>query len=295
MDMEFLGASRTSYSGGIEFADLESVKNALRAFASGQAPGSNETLSKGFEGKDGGIGLAMKLMVEIGTESRFMQDLLDGVDKVKDDRPFHRSYDYDGIGPFFKCSVEVKAIRINHRKCTYLLDLSAAYVDDKPTGSLATVLGAERALWWDAVVVQVKPFDNGFSFDFDEIMSCVKGIGIEPLAGVGVASAMMRGSDDSNRLDASLVVRNDDLLVRLGIDIFSVGDSLLHGTSEVLWKRSGSVISGPLREDRTPQLTFSVSLPEDPSVRSWDRKPIIDPMLKQQIHDHADAIVAVFQ
>jgi hypothetical protein len=44
-----------------------------------------------------------------------------------------------------------------------------------------------------------------------------------------------------------------------------------------------------------PCLSASISVPEAESERSWMRKPIVDPTIKQAIHDQASAIMAAFQ
>ncbi len=302
--MDILGVTQTSHEGGIEFADLDSVKNALRIFADGVTPGSRETSHRGFDSSPtGGIGLMMKMILDDRRESGFMQELLTSVDRVTEERGMHRSYDYDGMGPFFKTTVEVKKIKVGRRQFVYLLHLNAAYVGDQPCAGLATTLGANRALWRDEVIIELAPTGDRFEIDFNLAAERLASIGLSKVSGRQLADHSMELAATSTLDDdrPELPLRNDELVVTFGIVSYSVERPIDYQTRKMVWSQSGSVISGPLAQGyegekySKPRLYASISVPATENECSWDRKPILNPTLKQTIHDQAAAIVGAFQ
>jgi hypothetical protein len=285
--MNVTGVTLASYEGGIEFADLNSVKNTNRlGFDSGPA---------------GGIGLAMKMIIDDRHESRFMQDLLGAVDRVTEERGMHKSYDYDGVGPFFKTTVEVQKVKLGKKQFVYLLSLNAAYVGDQPCAGLATSLGADRALWRDEVVIELAPNGDRFEVDFDVVADRLARVGFNGWTGRQIADHIMAEAPKGYDAKTSVALRDDDLKVTFGIQSYSVQGPVDYQTHELVWAQSGSVISGPLERGydgeqySKPRLYASVSVPEPENTRSWDRKPVLDPTVKQAIHQQAAAIVGAFQ
>jgi hypothetical protein len=298
--MDILHVTKGTYEGGIEFADLNTVKSALKIFANGGTPAARETTQHGFEGDPaGGIGLMLKTMIDGKYESAFMKELLQKVDGVTEDRGFSRHYDYDGVGPFFKTTVGVTKIKLARRKFVYLLELNAAYVGDTPCAGLAESLGANRALWRDEVSVELAPVGGRFEVDFNDIAERLANIGLVSFTGNGedMANHIMSEVQLPDRGKPSIRVRNDDLSVDFGILSYSVARPIDYRSGKVMWSKEGAVISGPVSEfhdDSNPRLYVTIEVPRVPGEESWDRKPVLDPALKQAIHDQADAIMAAF-
>jgi hypothetical protein len=294
--MEYLAVTQESIEGGIEFADLDSVKNALLLYASGDTAGSHETTRRGFDNTEsGGFGLMMKMLIDLDNDDSFMEDLLSGVDTVDMGRPYDRSYDYDGVGAFFKTTVLVSMAQVRRGYYVYLLSLNAAYVGDKPCAELAKAIGADRSLWRDTVTVELAPVGDHFEIDFDDVMERLIAVGLKTMSGQQFAEHTMRQTTKPLDAEYSLPIRSEPLLVIFGLERYSVGDPIDRTSRQVCWTQTGSVISGPLWPHQNPRLTFTVTAPASADQRSWERVPIIDPAIKQAIHDQSAAIVGVFQ
>jgi hypothetical protein len=300
--MNILTVTQSSVQGGIEFADLDSLKNAIRVFADGGTPAARETNRHGFDDTpNGGVGLLMKMDFDNRRESSFIQELLSEIDRVTESRQFSKSYDYDGAGPFFKTSVEVKKIKIGRRRFTYLLSLYASYVGDRPCAGLASSLDADRALWRDEVVIEMAPVGDRFEIDFEAAAERLAGIGLDSLTGQQIADSIMAEAPKGHEANTNVLIRRDDLVVGFGLMRVSVQGPIDHKSGEVIWIQSGAIISGPLERAiegegyAKPRLSVSISVPKPENERSWERKPILDPVVKQNVHDQTAAIVSAFQ
>lgn len=300
--MRIVNTQQESKEAGIELADLESVKEAIRIFAGGATAGSRNALSHGFDDTpNGGIGLMMKMMVDVGHEDAFLQRLLAKVDRVEENGYFSDDWDYDGPGPFFKNTLRLEKWQVSG-KDVYTLHFNAAYVGDQPTAGLAQSLGADRALWRDEVTIEVAPFgEKMFDFDFDVVADRLKSIGLDSLTGQDMAKYIIEHAESQDYVERNtpLRVRDDDLVVHFGIASYSVGDVRDRETGKMLWhwRRPTATITGPLARwetDNNPRMWFSVSVPRDENESSWNRQPIFDPKVKQAVHDQTAALVGAF-
>ncbi|MBI2798319.1 hypothetical protein HYX70_03435 [Candidatus Saccharibacteria bacterium] len=175
--MSFLTVNTTEYLSGIPLEGIEAVRNALRLFASGQTAGSNATEKKLIQ--DGGVGIALlKPLVEemYGGDDRFLTDLFTKIDAgIEAVGSYSYHYDYDGVGRFFKTTVEVQKLD----DTWFLLHLSAAYVGDQVEVGLAESLQIDRAVQHIDVTAQVEPDSELVTFDFEVISINLTTIGAE--------------------------------------------------------------------------------------------------------------------
>lgn len=303
--MEILGVIQSSHEAGLEFADLDSVKEAIRVFATGSTRASAETQRIGFGNAGGGIGALLKTTLDSGHEDAFLADLFAGFNRVEESGVYMRSYDYDGIDPFMKTTVDVRKVQTDQGQIVYLLLLNAAYVGDKVSAGLAERLGVDRGLHHDEVIVEIAPVGDRFEFDFDAIVARLSSIGLEIGSGQEISDHMMKAAtEEANGAYDSrywLEANHDGLLVRFGLETYTVCRPFDYDTRQVAWRQDSAVISGSLSRFKdegksiTPRVRLSVTTPQPPDADRWNPVPILDPVIKQAVHEQSAAIAAAFQ
>lgn len=174
--MKINGVSTAQCYRGIPLYKWESVEAALNTFASGSTKGSRETERKQLHDvgeSSGGFAIAFYAVHAPhmqGADNKFVEILLvEAKAGVNSRGKWQRIYDYDGMGVFFKTSVEIEML--DKEKDLYNLQLYAAYVGDEPEKGLAETLGIPRNLIWSSVTVHVEPEDaEHFAFDFEQLL-----------------------------------------------------------------------------------------------------------------------------
>lgn len=305
--MNILSVESTEYQGGIPLPDFESVKGALQAFSEGRTAGSHAGKQE-FVANGGGMIAMMLELVQSGS-SRFVDRLCD---KIEADLSFrsnsHNSFDYEGPGPFFKCTVNV--IRLEDD--SFLLSLSAAYVGNTIEQGLADYLGVQRGLWRTSVSLKLDAAQGDmFAIDFDPIMDKLGGTVLWTRNGHGVAKiiangymdsystvaydagvATLMGGDLRDTVDPSIT--DSQLTVTIGVDTSSVGEYYKNPFTV-----NGSVLNGQLREDYDdPKVYIAprviITIMGNPNESNRLDTPVIDPAIQHRMRALASEVVAHF-
>jgi hypothetical protein len=180
--MKITNVSVEHYDRGIPLKGWDSVKAALNLYAGGRTDGSRATEQNQIDAvaqSSGIMGLGIYLIAAPHMQdagNQFVENMLEEAKSALKNRDnWNRSYDYDGMGVFFKTSVGISIL--DRKEDLYMLEISAAYVGTKPEAGLAENLGIPLALRRYSVIVQVKPVDaTRFAFDFDEVLQALKGV-----------------------------------------------------------------------------------------------------------------------
>lgn len=306
--MKILSVSCTEHEGGIPLPDLESVKSALQAFSEGRTKGSGATHNQ--LAKDGG-GMASVLMTLVQpSPGSFVGRLCEEMERtLSQSDSFHRSFDYDGVGSFFKSNVRVKRLSDG----TYMLELSAAYVSNEVEKGLAEYLGVQRGLWWTKFSITLDAIEgDNFKIDFDPINDKLRGTVLWTHSGKGIAMliAVGKSEDYSSRImDGGVVTLmggelrdtvdpssiDDQLTVTMAIDNMSVGRYY-----EQAFEADGSVVIGPREtrwskpgEERYPSVVITVS--GNPSEDRFNRLPVLVPEVQARMRELVNDLKVRFE
>lgn len=104
-----------------------------------------------------------------GGGSRFVDGMMgELMSSVIERGRWHRSYDYDGQGTFFKTTVGV--ISLDTPDNVNLLNLNAAYVGKEVEDGLAEYLGVGQGLQWKHAAVGLEPVEDHMQVDFDQVV-----------------------------------------------------------------------------------------------------------------------------
>lgn len=292
---------------------LDSIEQALNTFARGITSGSRATEQHQVQAigqSQGGLAQAFYFLAAPhmqGAGNSFVQDrIMSEARAVLQSRDsWSRHFDYDGMGPFFKTSVEIEVLDRNAD--LYALGIHAAYVGDKPEEGLAEHLGIARTLVWASVEVETAPINgNGFEFDFETILRKLDEVlGTDWASGEQVAESMMT-TDKYRESKASFVLHEDvDLRVTLTPGRverrFDYSNRDAAGNPADTWSVEGAVLRGKLDEsyDRDGTFappTFVVSLRSahgDPD--SYRTTTIYEPEKKAQALELRYRIAAALQ
>lgn len=299
--LKILEVSTREVQGRIPLTGIETVKNAIRVFARGGTKGANATQNK-LAADGGGIALMLKTIVEDGQDDTFLTQMFAELDQaVAEGRNFHRSYDYDGVGSFFKTTIEVALVP--GTEDTFLLQLNAAYVGDQVEEGLAAHLGIERGLWRSEVRLEIEPLKDRFAVDFETIMEALRGEELMFMyAGDVVVARFMEEAAKLYDGRPRLQLFDGKYEIWLSLDSVSVASHYDYKTDKVLWAGAGSVLSGPLSnrneyvrdaepEWATPTVVISVS-PKQDATQSWRSLPTVDEDLKTMIREVAGSIAS---
>ncbi len=147
---KIISFDKSEYRRGIILDSIDEFGDVLKIYYSGRVPSSRATeqqLVKDISRDSGGMAGVFASMGMSLSERRsgdsFIENLIKNVETgLKTSGRFHKHFDYDGIGVFFKTSVE--ANKINGK---YILGLNAAYVGTEPENNLAAFISKPRALY----------------------------------------------------------------------------------------------------------------------------------------------------
>lgn len=281
---------------GIPLVGMDSVKSALQKFSDG-VRGSNATTQQ--LATDGNpIAMMMKMAyVDSGGEGSFLKELFADIEaSLKKRDKYSRHYDYDGVGSFFKTTVEVTKLPNN----IFLLGLNAAYVGDKVEVSLAEALGVERALSWAATTIELPVVGNLFIADFVFIINALaKAIPLKGLTAEKAVAMMTERKRLSDRNGAITVYESKDFTVTMVLDDVSRPMQYKAGNGTMVWKVNSNSILGPLHPDWVdeskvlkPLLKFTVSRT---APNAYDSVPFIDAEGKNAMRNLAEMIASAFR
>jgi len=296
--MEITNVSVESTRRGIPLKGWDSVKAALNLYASGQSKGSRATENhqvKAIGDSQGALGLGMYLLGAPhmqGAGNQFVDNMLKEAKPIIQHRGrWARSYDYDGVGTFFKTSVEI--IRLDKKEDLYLLEIRAAYVGDKPEVGLAEELGISRALRRYTVLVQVKPEDaTHFAFDFKKVLRALDGaLKTKSFKGKDIAQHFMSG-DVYRDPKHALIYSDTEIFVTVGtgrVESRFVYDE--PGKPRDTWSVKGSVLSGLLDtsyEDESKKEPPTIALTVSCAQRDRLGYPL--PIWDMKVQDNVDIL-----
>ena len=115
--MKITKVSVEHYDRGIPLKGWDSVKAALNLYASGRTDGSRATEENQVNAiaqSSGAMGLGLYQIVAPhmqGAGNQFVENMLkEAKSALKRDDRWQRHYDYDGMGVFFKTSVEISIL-----------------------------------------------------------------------------------------------------------------------------------------------------------------------------------------
>ena len=288
---------RLEHHSGIALRGITSVKAAITMFANGITRGSGDTGTQMIR-DGGGLALVMKTMVESGHEGRFLHTLFIEMETALKSRDiFSRHYDYDGMGPFFKTTVEVAKLEDD----LYILRLNAAYVGDKVEVGLAEALEVERALSSASVEVEIPAVDNQFVIDFNMIIERVgKVFDLNGLTGKKATEEIVTVGEFREVKQRVQIYETEKFVVMMGPS--GVESPMKHdgnGSSKLVWTAKGAVLSGPLDQDwedktkfKTPVVAFHISNKKGDSYR---KPPFTEADDKMAIRELAEKIAVAFQ
>lgn len=299
--MQITGVFPFAHRNYIAFDNLDTLKDALRLFASGQTKGSQATRNELVSA--GGIGGAFTVLVGINRDdSEFLTRLFAEIDERvgpqgrRQKAPevgakLSKSYDYDGVGPFFKAGVDV----VYAGDSTYLLSLYAAYVGNEVEIGLADHLGVERCVMHKGVRLDVEPTGETFSFDLDVLAS-------------GLIAANLDFAEHFQHMDGETLgmileaARDGNYAPIGGNDDFIL--EMAYVNVEKGWERNGAIVTGSLYnknkyyDDKpvewvTPGVSFTLKR-NNPGSR-FNPLPTTDPALVTKLDDMATAIENSFK
>lgn len=284
---------RREYWMGIPVANFDEVKAALTAYMNG-VRGAHGAEQESLSGEGGGMVLALKTIAQHGTTDRFMSRMFSRLEPAME--PGGRGvaqadYDWDGVGPFTKTTVDL--VRLSENQ--HMLGLHAAYVGRKGEAGLAAALGRERCLRWAEIGLEIETNGDEFRIDFDEIASRLEKVAPMTMTGAGIADHFM--NQDEIHSKSCMMLRRANLNVRVGHQWLS---SRLNYDAKVRpapiqWKQKGAVLSGPLEtryKDETTKKPYPPTI--EISVVSVGEHPAWKTEDKQDILDLADGIERIF-
>jgi len=295
--MKIVSATNKANYRHIPLLGWDSVVSALNTFARGLAKESWATTDHQIEAinqSQGAFGLGVYFLGAshlTANPSSFVDELLvKAHNTLKTGDRWSRSYDYDGVGVFFKTTVEIGFL--DRDKEMYYLSIHAAYVGDAPEEGLAERLGVPRALTGTSVVVEVKPTsETTFAFDFDKILYALKDvINVGKLTGKYITSIWMNTTRDKHSGSPSTVLfRDGEIEVVLSPGRIEDRWKWENGNTTDTWQSKGATLYGLLDESYDdekdydePTLVISV---RRHSQDRFNRKPFYLPEEKEAVLD----------
>lgn len=305
--MKITSAITSERQGGIPLPTLQAVKDALSAYSMGYTKDSNATKQQLVA--DGGGMIAAMLPLVQQSPSSFVRQLCEHVEEAIDARGrYFRHFDYDGVGTFFKTSVEVERLE----DASFLLRLSAAYVGNKVEEGIAGFLGVQRGLWRTTVDLTLDAREGErFAVDFDQIATRLEDSVFQPAYGWIMAQIIAQGRKEKYSSIVTepgiVTLMGDDfgyteraneidrhLTVTLGFDTISVGQYY-----EQPFVAEGPVAYGRLREDWEDPTKFldpvlSINIAGNEETEESSRLPVLVPETQARMRELAADIQARF-
>lgn len=293
--MKITNVTVEHYDRGIPLKGWDSVKSALNLYASGRTSSSRATEENQMQAigqTSGALGLGLYLFAAPhmqGAGNQFVDRMLEEAESALNGRDhWSRHYDYDGMGVFFKTSVEISIL--DRKEELYMLEINAAYVGTKPEAGLAKELGIPQALRRYSVIVQVRPEDaTHFDFDFGEILQALKGVlKINPNIGEEVARHFVTGDRFHDARPWPVYL---DEIIGITLGPGRVENRFVYdepGKAHDTWTVDGSVLHGLLdtsykdKSKKEPP-TFILTIGSAKQDRLGYSLPVWDMDLKDQI------------
>lgn len=201
----------------------------------------------------------------------------------------HR-YEYDGVGPFHKTSVEIALLDADQE--IYSLGFVSSGRSDVEE-KLAAYLQAERILQWCTLSLHIQsPTKTQFSVDFVPLVQKLQPLFPgKILSATMLAVALMTERDDSPLGDGPKAIFNTDESICVEIMLEDVVRRSDAQTGTFNWVRHSAVISGSLREEWeqpgkyvSPHLTLKIFQPGAFSdVFGYEKLPIWQHPRQQRI------------
>lgn len=302
--MEIQDVRTEKYFRYIPLKGWESVVTAITTFAGGATKGARATENHQMQAvgrSEDALGLAvysLRAPHMKGATNNFLEELLTSAEAALSTRDrWHRGYDYDGYGPFFKTGVDI--LVLNREEDMFGLGISAAYVGDEPEQGLAEALDIPRALLRATVIVETAPADEEhFEFDFEELLRKLNGVlDMESIGGEEIASLLVAGENDPLRSNPPFVLNYDEdvqVTISPGRVERRVYTELGESEDMWMWEASGPVLRGLLRnlyEDPDEKVTPTVVITASATEGEDGRTPAIYKQKdKQKILALADSI-----
>lgn len=302
--MKIVDVRQSEFYRYIPLKGWESVRAALWMFATGVPKGAQATtkhqidaVAKSWSGEAFAMYIIGAPHLK-GANNSFVERLLTEAQEVLRDRErWSKHYDYDGMGSFFKTSVDIGYL--NRAEDMYYIGIYAAYVGDEPEVGLAEALGIPRALMSASVTVQVEKLDDRhFGFDFEPFLRLLDPVlATERISGEEVCDQMMKV--DRYGESKAAIVLFDESRLKVTLSPGRVENRFVYmqpGTPTDTWKVQGSRLTGLLHrsyEDPEkfdePTLYLSITSAEQPTS-SYYSKPLYIPEEKQAALDLATRI-----
>lgn len=313
-ELNITGVEISEYRCGIPLLGWDSVKGALNAFANGASKKSRATEKNQLQaiGEEmGGFAMAFYGVFAPhlqGSGNQFVEEMLQRAEpSIKKHGCWEHHYDYDGMGSFFKTTVDIKTLP--EQKDAYLLELHAAYVGKEVEDGLAEYLGVEQGLQWKNVKVGLAPEGNQFKIDFDPVAEKLQPIiaelfqlkGSKRITGIDVANYFMTVNEYKEQAYNFVLGIKDGVEVVLNLG--EVKRRFEHRNGKVVadnWSQKESVISGLLGRDynyedetKLAPPSFIISIHRF-SNEKYNRLPVVDPAMKATMNDLANKIASLF-
>jgi hypothetical protein len=169
-------------------------------------------------------------------------------------KSYSGDWDYDGPGPFHKCSLEVKPVGRGGQQA---LHIHAAYVGNQPELRLAETLGRPTGLGRVEMSRAFAVAEGGdrFSIPWSEIEVLWHAVGAEPPTPeefLAITRSRAEDGHDSKEATPALIRAFDGFAAHVGIDQYSVHPRYDRnvGERDVEWRIEGDHLTGPCRMGR---------------------------------------------
>lgn len=285
----------------------DSVVAAVNTFANGGSRASQATTQNQIRAvgeTSGGLGLGLYMLGAPhmqGAGNQFVERLLEEAKGALTNRnKWNRHYDYDGMGVFFKTSVEIGVL--DAKEGMYYLSIWAAYVGDQPEEGLAEALNIPRALTGCVVTVEVPPADaDHFALDFEAILRKLDGVlPVSGYTGKEVLEVLeARTADRYGSETAVPIYRDGDIIVSVGTGRVENRFKWNNGESTDTWTFDGATLSGLLAESYQegkdkdePSVVLRVYRH---SEDKYERNPFYKPEEKERVLALAENIAAALR
>lgn len=300
--MKITSVLTQEYTRGIQLKGWSSVETALNTFANGHIDGARDTEDhqvNAISQSQGALGLGLYLLGAShmqGGASNFVTRMLEEAKSTVQQRgQWSRHYDYDGVGVFFKTSVEIHLL--SKKDDLYMLEINAAYVGDKPERGLAQYLGIPLTLRRSSVIAQVESIDGEhFSFDFEQIIQSVKKVvpTVKGVSGKSIAQHFMSGDRYSN--PKPVVIYHDrDIEITVGTGRVENRFVYSQGNPTDTWTVDGSTLIGLLDtsyedENKKEPSTLILTVQSSSRDRFDYPLPVYDHELKDKMIQMSQAL-----
>lgn len=168
------GLTTKTYHSSVPFQTMEDLLKGVQRFSQGGLHALSDTVHDIGE-SSGGLGAMMAMIVlgdgVDGFTSRLLKNIEAGL--KSDKRFFHGDWDYDGPGPFHKCTLEARG---PYGGAPFSLHIHAARVGNEPELRLAKTLDIRPGLGYVELIKSYMPDGDTFRVPMSEIKAILDGI-----------------------------------------------------------------------------------------------------------------------